>query len=85
VYHVRFSTDTDGRVEVWVDGKQVVSHKGDTADKDGENKFYNKIGLYRDRWKEPMTVYFDNYTLGDSYAAVDPARFDREGHRETGR
>jgi len=23
-----------------------------------------------------MTVYFDNYTLGDSFTAVDPARFD---------
>jgi hypothetical protein len=75
VYHVRFSAGSDGRVDVWFDGKRVLSHKGATADKDGENNFYNKIGLYRDRWKEPMTVYFDNYTLGESYAAVDPARF----------
>jgi Polysaccharide lyase len=78
VYHVRYSAGPDGRVEVWVDGKRVVSHRGANVDKDGENRFYNKIGLYRDRWKEPMTVYFDNYTLGDSYAAVDPSRFDEK-------
>jgi hypothetical protein len=36
----------------------------------------NKIGLYRDRMKQPMTIYFDNYALGDSYETVDPARFE---------
>ena len=35
------------------------------------------VGLYRDRWKDPMTLYVDNYTLGDSFAAVDPSAFDR--------
>ena len=23
--------------------------------------FYFKMGLYRDRWPEPMTIYFDEY------------------------
>jgi hypothetical protein len=23
-----------------------------------------------------MTIFFDNHTLADSFAAVDPARFD---------
>ncbi len=36
-----------------------------------------RAGLYRDRWPEPMTIYFDNYTVGESFEAVDPARFDR--------
>lgn len=75
VFHVQYSAGEDGCVEVWVDGKLAASHKGATADKDGENNFYNKIGLYRDHWKAPMTAYFDNYTLGDSFAAVDPSRF----------
>jgi hypothetical protein len=77
VYHVRYSLKEDGRIEVWMGGTRVVSYAGPTASKDGANRFYNKVGLYRDRWKEPMTMYVDNYTLGDSFEAVDPARFDR--------
>jgi hypothetical protein len=77
VYHVRYSADEDGSIEVWMNGARVVAYRGATASKDGANRFYNKIGLYRDRWKEPMTMYVDNYTLGDSFEAVDPASFDR--------
>ena len=78
VYHIRFSRGDDGLVEMWMNGSRVVSHKGATAFKAGEDDIYNKFGLYRDRWKDPMTIYFDNYTLADSFAAVDPARFDRQ-------
>ena len=78
VYHVRFSPGEDGRVEVWMNGTQVVSYEGTTAIKGGEDGIYNKFGLYRDRWNEPMTIFFDDYTLGDGFDAVDPARFDRK-------
>ena len=61
-----------------MNGIQVVSHHGPTASGSGENGIYNKIGLYRDRWSEPMTIYFDNYTLGERFADVDPSRFDRQ-------
>jgi Polysaccharide lyase len=77
VYHLRPRADDAGLVEVWVDGVRVVSHKGPTVSRAGEDRVYSKIGLYRDRMKEPMTIYFDNYTLGDHFAAVDPSRFDR--------
>jgi Polysaccharide lyase len=77
VYHIRFSRGDDGLVEVWMNGSRVVTYKGATAFKEGEESIYNKFGLYRDRWKDPMTIYFDNYTLADSFAAVDPARFDQ--------
>ena len=30
------------------------------------------------QWKDPMTIYFDNYTLSVSFAAVDAARFDQQ-------
>jgi hypothetical protein len=76
VYHLRFSTGPDGIVEVWMNGNQVVTYRGVTAFSTGERLIYSKIGLYRDRWKEPMTLYFDNYTMGESFEAVDPARFD---------
>jgi hypothetical protein len=76
IYHVRFSPEADGCIEVWMNGVQVVSQAGRTSFEDGGDKFYHKIGLYRDRWQEPMTIYFDNYTLSDSFKAVDPSRFD---------
>jgi hypothetical protein len=75
IYHLRYSTGKDGLVEVWMNGKRVVAYSGPTAEADAKNAFYNKIGLYRDRLKQPMTIYFDNYTLGSSKDSVDPARF----------
>lgn len=77
VYHIRFSNENDGFVEVWINGKREVNHRGITAHSTGEDLFYNKFGLYRDRWKSPMTIYFDEYTLGSNYEDVDPARLDR--------
>ena len=77
VYHVRYSLEKDGRIEVWRDGNRVVSYTGPTASVRGAHRFYNKVGLYRDRWKAPMTMYVDNYTLGDSFESVDPSTFDR--------
>jgi hypothetical protein len=77
-YHIVFSPDKNGRLEVWMNRKKVVSYQGPTTIQGGEVNIYNKFGLYRDRWKEPMTIFFDNYTLGDNSAAVDPARFDHK-------
>ena len=58
-----------------MNGKPVASYSGPLADGDGKNAFYHKIGLYRDRLKQPMTIYFDNYAMGRSFEAVDPAQF----------
>jgi hypothetical protein len=64
----RFTPNANGRVKVWLDGKQLVDYTGVTAD--GENAatgyanpslFYFKMGLYRDVMAEPMTVYIDEY------------------------
>ena len=75
IYHVRYSIKNDGLVEVWMNGSKVVTYAGPTAEASAKNAFYHKIGLYRDRLKIPMTAYYDNYTMGESKAAVDPARF----------
>jgi hypothetical protein len=75
VYHVRYSTGEDGIIEVWMNGARLVSYRGKTASPAGADQFYHKVGLYRDRWKEPMTMYVDNYRLGDSFEAVDPSTF----------
>jgi hypothetical protein len=74
IYHLRYSTGTDGLVEVWMNGKKVVTYSGPAADPQAKNAFYHKIGLYRDRLEVPMTMYYDNYAMGGSKEAVDPAR-----------
>ena len=74
VYHLRYSTGTDGLVEIWMNGQRVVNYSGPAADPDAKNAFYHKIGLYRDRLKVPMTMYYDNYSMGGSKEAVDPER-----------
>jgi hypothetical protein len=77
VYHLRYSTGSDGLVEIWMNGKQVVRYSGPAADPDAKNAFYNKIGLYRDRIKVPMTIYYDNYGMGGSKEAVDPEQINQ--------
>jgi len=74
IYHVRYSTGTDGLVEIWMNGKKVVTYSGSAADPTAKNAFYHKIGLYRDRLNVPMTIYYDNYSMGGSKDAVDPER-----------
>jgi hypothetical protein len=77
IYHARYSPGEDGIFQVWMDGKEVVSYTGPLADPDHKNAFYDKIGLYRDRVPQLMTIYYDNYTMGNTYQSVDPARFDQ--------
>ena len=64
----RFTPHEDGRVKVWLDGKQLVDYKGVTADAESATTgyhnpsyFYFKMGLYRNLMAEPMTVYIDEY------------------------
>lgn len=81
IYSIRFTTESDGHVRVWMNGKRILDYHGPTALTPGIDRFYNKFGLYRDRWPEPMTVYFDNYTVGTGRDEVNPARFD--SHEES--
>lgn len=74
VFHVRFSEAPTGRVKVWMDGRLVVDFSGATASPDGRNRFYHKIGLYRDEWPDPMELYFDDYLM-----TTDSARIDTRG------
>ena len=42
---------------------EAVSFTGKTSYEKGKNRFYHKIGLYRDQWPDPMIIYFDDYIL----------------------
>lgn len=90
VYRVRWAADDGGRVEVWMNGERVVKYAGPTAVADGDPRVYHKIGLYRDRWPDPMTIYFDCYAIGERFAAVEPAtqrraRDERRPRRRVGK
>jgi hypothetical protein len=67
-FHVRFSTNENGRVKAWLGDKQVVDYRGVTANPENAatgypspSRFYFKMGLYRNVMAEPMTIYIDEY------------------------
>jgi hypothetical protein len=74
IYRVRYA-EKDGYMDVWMNGKKVATYKGPLGNSDFRNLFYHKIGLYRDRMRQPMTIYFDNYRVGPTIESVDPAKF----------
>ena len=73
VFMICYSDKADGYINMWMDGKKIASFNGPTASKKGRNQFYHKIGLYRDQYPEPMTIYFDNYVLTNDTLLISPA------------
>jgi hypothetical protein len=67
-FQVRFSRQNDGEIEAFLNGKEIVNYKGITSYPDGranpseKNRYYFKMGLYRDRMLVPMTIYIDEYS-----------------------
>jgi hypothetical protein len=65
-FQIRFSRARSGRIKAWLGDTLVTDHRGVTAypESGGYARpalFYFKIGLYRDRMSEPMTIYIDEY------------------------
>jgi hypothetical protein len=63
---IRFSRGAEGRVKASLDGRQIVDYSGPTAYPEAfgyppSGRFFFKMGLYRDRMAEPMTIYIDEY------------------------
>ncbi len=73
IFHIRWSTGSDGFVEAWLNGQPFTKGKvyGPTLYKPVSN--YLRIGLYRGRGI-PTTnhVFVDEVRIGDSYRAVAP-------------
>lgn len=66
-FQTRFSRTRNGYVNGWINGKQVLNYKGQScygAERGYEpgSHFYFKMGLYRDRMPQPMTIYIDDYS-----------------------
>jgi hypothetical protein len=83
VFHVLWSYQDDGILEVWKDGEKVIDRPGPNTFNDAEGP-YLKIGLYKgwhDRSDPPgnvseRTLYHDEVLFGDansSYEEVSPA------------
>ena len=69
-FDVRFSRNNDGVLLVWLNNQQIINFSGITAynEKFGypePGEFYFKTGLYRDTMKEPMKIYFDEYSKSE--------------------
>lgn len=67
-FHVRFSPNETGRVKAWLGDKQLVDHKGVTANPENAttgypspSRFYFKMGLYRNSVPDPWMIYIDEY------------------------
>jgi hypothetical protein len=66
-FQIRFSRQGNGEVKAFLDGKELVDYHGVTsyAETYGilpiKNRYFFKMGLYRDRIPEPMCMYIDDY------------------------
>lgn len=78
VFHVRWSYRSNGRVELWKDGKRVRVFKGPNAYND-KGKIYFKIGLYKPAWNDSAApsdvtlrrIYHDEIRIGGATAKYE--------------
>jgi len=73
VFHIIHSDINEGLVEVWQNGRQVVSHSGPNMERGSELPRW-KIGIYKSTWDDNPTrvdkrvIYFDNIKVGNQFA-----------------
>jgi hypothetical protein len=66
-FQVRFSRLIDGEINAFLNEKEIINYKGITSYPDGrknpseKNRYYFKMGLYRDKMTIPMTIFIDEY------------------------
>jgi len=66
-FQIRFSKHADGEVKAFLNNNQIIDFKGITSYSEScgifskENRYYFKMGLYRDRIPEPMSIFIDEY------------------------
>lgn len=82
VYHVKWSSGSDGLVELWKNGVKVYTKAGPTLNAT-DNKIYMKAGIYKWPWKtgsygsttSKRVIYIDDVRIGNNlatYADVAP-------------
>lgn len=76
VFHVKWSSQSDGLLEVWKDGKLVVRKTGPNTYNDKRGP-YLKLGIYKPQWEDKpelsratkRVIYFDEVRIGDASAS----------------
>ena len=73
---IKWSSNEDGIANIWIDGKQVLWHKGRTLTKSKEHRNYLKIGIYQccnKQWKKikPATAYFTHPIAGPTRESLE--------------
>jgi hypothetical protein len=64
---IRFTRETDGILTASINGEKVADYRGMTSYPQergyhlDKNRYYFKMGLYRDVMAQPMTIYIDDY------------------------
>jgi len=48
-FHVNFADDSNGQLQVWKDGEQIVNDRGVNGDRHRDSLFF-KIGMYKQGW-----------------------------------
>lgn len=66
-FQIRFSRQSNGEVRAFLNDKEILNFRGITSYSEScgflskKNNYYFKMGLYRDRMLEPMSIYIDEY------------------------
>lgn len=71
---VRWDWTSNGYLDIWMDGTQIVNYAGPTCYRDAVGP-YLKLGIYRTTWiTERETIYFDNLQMLKNGIIVMPLR-----------
>jgi hypothetical protein len=71
VFRVRHSSGGDGLIEVWRDGRRIVSVGGPTWVRGGSPTFKWRVGpYYGDRFTSDRTLWADDSRVGETYDDV---------------
>jgi len=66
-FQIRFSKQNNGEIQAFLNDKEIVNFKGIVSYSENrgylsKNRYYFKMGLYRNVMSEPMTIYIDEYS-----------------------
>lgn len=81
VIHAKWSPNSDGVLEIWLNGKQVVNRKGpNTYHTPTPHTPYWKIGIYHPEWKTRNAEKFQAHkaTIAKRVVVIDDTRMGNE-------
>ena len=64
VFHIKWSYELDGFLEIWKNGKKVLDRNGPNCFNDAKGPYF-KMGIYTGGVKSVRTVYHDEFKMAD--------------------